>query len=117
MFIFLGNEDYAASFVLDLANNSPEFVGSLGSVIAIPNKGLVNICAISKEKPLDFVNFIQFFKKPVEKFYAQHQQSISKDFFWYYKGKFTKINVLEDNNGNVNVISPMGLTALMSEKK
>jgi uncharacterized protein YtpQ (UPF0354 family) len=114
---FLGNEDYAASYALDLANNSPEIMGNWGCVIAIPNKGLVNVCAVSKEKTVDFVKFIQFLKKPVEQFYAQHQQPISNQFFWYYKGKFTRINVLVDDKGNINVISPMGLTALMTEKK
>lgn len=114
---FLGNEDYAASYSLDLMNNSPELVGNWGSVVAIPNKGLVNICKISKEKPLDFVKFIQFIKKPVENFYAKHPQPISNQFFWYYKGKFTRINVLEDKNGNINVLSPMGLTELMTVKR
>ena len=114
---FLGNEDYAASYALDLMNNSPELIGSWGSVVAVPNKGLVNICKISKEKPLDFVKFIQFIKKPVERFYSKHPQPISNQFFWYYKGKFKRINVLEDKNGNINVISPMGLTELMTVKR
>jgi adenine/guanine phosphoribosyltransferase-like PRPP-binding protein len=114
---FLGNEDYAASYALDLARNSPEIMGEWGSVIAVPNKGLVNACAVSKEKPVDFVKFIQFLKKPVEKFYAQHQQPISNHFFWYYGGKFTRIKVVEDDKGNINVIAPMGLSALMATEK
>ncbi len=114
--IFLGNEDYAASYALDLANNSPALVGEWGSVIAIPNKGLVNICKISKARPLDFVKFIQKTKPVIEKSYQEHPQPISDQFFWYYQGKFTKITVTE-SNGNINVISPNGLTELMTEKK
>lgn len=113
---FLGNEDYAASYALDLANNSPELVGEWGSVVALPNKGLVDICKISKDKPLDFVKFIQNSKSLIEKSYDEHPQRISDQFFWYYKGKFTKIMVGEVN-GTVNVISPYGLTQLMTEKK
>lgn len=113
---FLGNEDYAASYILDLENNSPEFVGEWGTVIAVPNKGLANLCKITKDKPLDFVKFIQKIKPAVSQFYKQHQNPVSEDFYWYYKGKFTKMNVLSDTNGNINVISPIGLTELMTQK-
>lgn len=112
---FIENEDYGASLALDLKNNAPEFIGEWGSVVAIPNKGIVNICKISKEKPVDFILFIQRFKPVVEQFYNQHPQPISTDFYWYYNGGFTKINVI-DNNGEINVISPIGLTELMTEK-
>lgn len=113
---FIENEDYGASIALDLKNNVPEFIGEWGSVIAIPNKGIVDICKVSKERPLDFVLFIQKFKSIVEQFYNQHPQPISTDFYWYYDGQFTKINVI-DNNGEINVVSPLGLTELMTEKK
>jgi hypothetical protein len=114
---FLGNEDYAASYALGLTINSPELVGEWGSVIAMPNKGLVDLCKVSKDKPVDFVKFIQITKPLIEKSYSEHPQPISDQYFWYYKGRFTKINVLTDAGGNVNVISPYGLTELMAEKK
>jgi hypothetical protein len=114
---FLGNEDYAASYALDLITNSPDLVGEWGSVVALPNKGLVDICKISKDKPLDFIKFIQRTKPLIEKSYNEHPQQISDQYFWYYKGKFTRINVLTDTKGSINVISPFGLTALMTEKK
>lgn len=110
---FMENEDYGASLALDLAHTAPEFVGEWGSVVAIPNKGIVNICKVSKENPLDFMLFIQRLKPLVEQFYSQHPQPISTDFFWYYQGTFTKINVIA-NNGEFNVISPQGLTELMT---
>jgi hypothetical protein len=113
----IAHEDYAASYALDLLNNSPGFVGEWGSVVAIPNKGLVSICKISKNKPLDFVKFIQRTKPFHERSFSEHAQPVSNEYFWYYKGKFTKITVLTDASGNINVISPFGLTELMSEKK
>jgi len=114
---FLGNEDYAASYALDLINNSPDLVGEWGSVLALPNKGLVDICKISKDNPIDFVKFIQRTKPLIEKSYNEHPQKISDQYFWYYKGKFTRINVLTGEKGSIHVISPFGLTALMTEKK
>ncbi|POS00610.1 hypothetical protein Q361_1451 [Flavobacterium croceum DSM 17960] len=113
---FIENENYGASIALDLKNNAPEFIGELGSVIAIPNKGIVNIFKISKNKPLDFMLFIQKCKPIVENFFNQHPQPISKDFYWYYSGKFTKINIAE-KNGEFIVIAPIGLTELMAVKK
>ena len=114
---FLGNEDYAASYALDLDTNSPDLVGEWGSVVVLPNKGLVDICKISKDKPVDFVKFIQKTKPLIEKSYNEHPQHISDQYFWYFKGKFTKINVTTDANGNINVLSPYGLTELMTGKK
>lgn len=112
---FIENEDYGASLALDLKTNAPEFVGEWGSVVAIPNKGLIDICKVTKEKPLDYVLFIQIFKPIVEQFYNEHPQPVSADFYWYYKGKFTKINVI-DTNGTINVVSPVGLTHLMTKE-
>jgi hypothetical protein len=115
--MFLGNENYAASYALDLMNNSPDLVGEWGSVIAMPNKGLVNICKISRDKPAHFVQFIQRTKSVLEESYNSHPQRISNQYYWYYKGEFTKIKVLEDKNGNITVISPVGLAALMTDTK
>lgn len=113
----IGEETYAASYALDLIHNAPELVGEWGSAVAIPNRGLVNVCKISKDKPVDFVLFIQKFKPLIEKYYSNHEQPISDQVFWYYKGKFTKINVLKDAKGAINVISPFGLTELMTKQK
>ena len=110
---FLEGENYASSIALDLHRNFPGLVGDWGSVVAIPNKGLVAICKVSEEKPLDFVKFIQEFKQSIEKAYNEHPRPISRDFFWYYKGKFTKINVIQEG-GDIDVISPIGLTDLLT---
>ena len=114
---FLSNEDYAASYALDLVNNSPELVGEWGSAIAMPNKGIVDICKISRDKPVDFVKFIQRIQPTIEQSYHQHEQPISDQFFWYYQGHFTRINVITQADRSINVISPFGLSSLMTEKR
>jgi len=116
-FNFLENEDYGASCALDLSRNAPELVGEWGSVVAVPNKGLVAICKISHDKPVEFVKFIQRMKHLIEQSYNQGQSPISKEFFWYYQGKFTHIVVNTDATGNINVVAPLGLSTLMVEKK
>ncbi|GAB3648906.1 hypothetical protein GCM10027594_24310 [Hymenobacter agri] len=113
---FIGNEDYAGSYALDLANNSPELVGQWGAVVAIPNKGLVNICRITPEKPLDFMQFIQRTKTLIEKSYAEHPQPISSRFFWYYQNRFTPITVTTGPQGEAMVVAPVGLSALLTSK-
>jgi hypothetical protein len=112
---FIENDDYAASYALDLLRNSPESVGKWGAVIVIPNKGLVNICKISPEHPQDFIKFIQATKHVMDQFYAQHPQPVSRQYFWYYGGKFTKIQVGRDDKGNTQVTTPEALAALMGE--
>lgn len=113
---FLGEENYAASYALDLLHNAPDLVGEWGSVVVIPNKGLVNLCKINRARPLDFVKFIQRTKPLTEKSFRNHPQPISEDYFWYYKGRFTKINVTTDSHGQISVVAPFGLSQLMTEK-
>lgn len=113
---FLGNEDYAASYALDLPTNAPELVGEWGSVVAVPNKGLVSLCTISQNQPLDFVHYIQLSQAAIAKAYQEHAQPVSPDFYWYYQGKFTRIAVVTDKSGRVNVVAPLGLAALMTAK-
>jgi peroxiredoxin len=113
----LGNEDYAASYTLDLAHNQPGLVGHWGSVIAVPNKGVVMICKISKEKPVEFVKFIQATRPVVQKYYKEHPQRISSQYFWYYNGVFTHINVLDYKKGQINVVAPVELSELISSGK
>jgi uncharacterized protein YtpQ (UPF0354 family) len=114
---FVANEDYAASYSLDLARNSPELIGEWGAVVLIPNKGIAALCKVSKSHPIDFVNFIQGLYTTAEKYYTQSDYPISKQFFWYYKGKFTPISVTTDANGSVNVVAPLELSALIATVK
>lgn len=115
-FNFIENEDYAASYALNLEANAPEMVGEWGSAIAIPNKGLVTICKISKAHPVDFVKFIERIKPLIDQLYSQHASPISTNFFWYYKGKFTTIPINIDAQGILHVIAPIGLGTLMASK-
>jgi hypothetical protein len=48
---------------------------------------------------------------------VQHPQPISDQYCWDYQARFTRINVLTDADGNINVIAPMRLTERTSEKK
>ncbi|RYU92950.1 hypothetical protein [Emticicia agri] len=114
---FIENENYAASYALDVSNNSAGFIGEWGSVVSIPNKGIANFYKLNKDNAVGFVKYIQMMKPVTEQFYAQHQQPVSDQFFWYYKGKFTKIMVQVDNRGIINVIPPLGLSELMTSKK
>jgi hypothetical protein len=114
---FVGNEDYAASYVLDLANNAPELLGEWGAVVAVPNKGLANVCKVGKANPVDFVLFIQMTRSYIEQLYREHPQPISDQFFWYYQGQFTRIEVKTGPDGQTQVFAPMGLSVLMAGEK
>jgi hypothetical protein len=99
----------------DETSNTLDMVGEWGSAIAIPNKGLVTICKIGKAYPVKFVKFIQRIKPLIEQSYSQHANPVSTTFFWYYKGRFTPIPVHTDDKGNINVIAPVQLSALMTK--
>ena len=115
-FNFIENEDYAASYALNLEANAPEMVGEWGSVMAIPNKGLVTICKVSKAHPVEFVKFIQRIKPLIDQSYSQHAYPVSTNFFWYYQRKFTTIPINVDAQGILHVTAPIGLGTLMAGK-
>lgn len=115
-FTFVVEENYASSYVLDLQNNSPELVGDWGSVVVVPNKAMAGVCKIGKNNPVDFIKFIELIDRFIQKQYAEHPQPILSDYFWYYKGKFTKIMITE-KDGKMNIIAPMGLAELMAGGK
>lgn len=112
----LGDENYAASYALDLANNSPQLLGEWGGVLAMPHKGLVLLCKVGHDKPLDFVKFIQMTLPLTEKSYHNNPQPISDHYFWYYKGEFTPIAVTVDTQGAIQVVAPIALGELMTKK-
>lgn len=113
---FIQNESLGASMVLDLENNAPEFIGELGTIVAIPNKGFVILSRIMRKNPLEFMLFIQAHIEFVEKAYQQHPQRISPDFFWYYQGKFTQVQI-NFNKGEIEILAPMELSDLISKQK
>jgi hypothetical protein len=115
-FTFVLEENYASSYVLDLKNNSPDLVGEWGSVIVVPNKSMAGICKIGKNNPVDFVKFIELIDPFIQKQFAEHPQPILPDYFWYYKGKFTKINITV-KDGKMSIVAPMGLAELMAGVK
>lgn len=109
---FIQNEAIGSSAVLDLVKNAPEFIGEFGSVLAVPNKGFVLLSRISPEKPHDFMTFIQVNYDMVTDFYESHPQPVSKDFFWYYKGKFRKIDFQSEGN-EIKITLPKELSELV----
>lgn len=114
---FLESDDYAASYVLDMANNSPELVGEFGAVVVVPNKGLAIVCKISKSRPTDFVKVIERIRPLTKASFVEHAQPVSTEYFWYQNGKFTRIPIVEEVNGSINIIAPPGLTELMKKEK
>jgi hypothetical protein len=109
----LTNENTAASYALDLARNSPELVGEWGCAIAIPNNGLVTLCKISRDKPMDFVKYVQLTRDYTERSYQGHPQRISDQYYWYDQGTFTRIPVTTGADGNPDVTVPQGLARLI----
>ncbi len=108
--------DYASSYVLDLDRNSPELNGEWGTVVAIPNKSVAHVYKISKGKAIDLVKYIEHTKPTIDEEFNRHPQQISNQFFWYYKGKFVRINVTAEKSGKINVTPPAALMALTSKK-
>ena len=108
----LVEKDYAASYALDLGHNMPDLVGEWGAVVAMPFKGLVAVNKIEKGDRLDWTRFIRLTQPFIEKSYQEQPQPISDQYFWYYKGKFTRINTYIQD-GIYHIAPPEGLSNLL----
>jgi len=112
----LVEKDYAASYALDLEHNMPDLVGEWGAVVAMPFKGLVAVNKIAKGDRLDWTRFIRLTQPFIEKSYQEQPQPISDQYFWYYKGKFTRINTYIQN-GVYHIAAPEGLSNLLVQSQ
>jgi hypothetical protein len=112
----LVEKDYAASYALDIEHNAPDLVGEWGAVIAIPFKGLVAVSKIDKGDHLDWTRFIRLTQPFIEKSYQEQPQPVSDQYFWYYRGKFTRIGTYVEN-GTYHVVPPDGLAQLLVQSQ
>lgn len=113
MITALTNDDYAASCILDSVRMK-KYPGKYGATVSIPSKGAVLIHRM--DDPVSFVQFINITHEMVNKFNTTQQGPITTDYFWYYKGKWTKINVAYEKKA-VNVFAPLGLVEMLIEKE
>jgi hypothetical protein len=112
----LVEQDYAASYALDIGHNAPDWVGEWGSVVAIPFKGLVAVYKIDKGDRLDWTRFIRLTQPFIEKSYQEQAQPISDQYFWYYRGKFTRIGTYVQDSV-YHVVPPDGLAQLLVQNQ
>jgi len=108
----LVEKNYAASYALDIEHNAPDLVGEWGCVVALPFKGLAAVYKINKGDRLDWTRFIRLTQPFIEKSYQEQAEPISDQYFWYYKGKFTRIATYTQNS-IYHVVPPDGLAELL----
>lgn len=112
----LVEQDYAASYALDLEHNVPDLVGEWGAVVAMPFKGLVAVYKIAKGDRLDWTRFIRLTQPFIEKSYLEQAQPISDQYFWYYHGTFTRIGTYTQS-GVYHIAPPQGLSDLLVQNQ
>jgi hypothetical protein len=112
----LVDQDYAASYALDLEHNMPDLVAEWGAVVAMPFKGLVAVFKIEKGDKLDWTRFIRLTQPFIEKSYQEQPQPISDQYFWYYHGKFTRIATYVQE-GVYHIAPPEGLSNLLVQEQ
>jgi len=117
---FIGNEDCAASHILDLANNQPLMVGELGAIVAVPNKGLATVFRMEKpyegeEIFLNMARHIQSTIQFVQNEHAKQGHPVSDNFYWYFNGSFSTIKVSFENEAIV-INPPKALSDIILER-
>lgn len=117
---FIGNEDYAASHILDLAGNQPLMIGELGAIVTVPHKGLATVFRM--EKPYDgdeiFLNIARHIQSTIHFVQSEHAkpgQPVSDNFYWYFEGSFSKISVSFENEA-IMINPPKKLSDIILER-
>jgi len=104
--IALGGGDYAANATFVLDEIIPEHIGQHGAVVAIPHQDMVLLQNLGEEEIADYQTFIRQLHGFVLDQYHQHAAPVSPYFYWYYQGKFTRIRLGKDPEGNLHIIPP-----------
>ncbi|MBN9295775.1 MAG: hypothetical protein J0I41_02140 [Filimonas sp.] len=105
--------DFAASFIVNIAQNLEIAIGKFGSVIAIPAKGTVIASPINDTNP---INRVELLGEAVSKIFEEEPGNISADFYWFYEGKFTIFpKTASDNDGYSTVFIPEELAELLKQ--
>lgn len=104
--------DFSASFMVELTKNAPFAIGEFGSVVAIPTKGSAFVHPLNSNTALAFItNFDAAFQS----FYNQDEVPISKNYYWFYNGKFEVFE--EEKNKDKTLISlPQILEKLLNNR-
>lgn len=84
MFSFFDG-DFSASYVIQLERNAPYAIGTFGSVVTIPSKGVALVHPINGETALDFISTVI---DTQQAFYRQDPVPITDTFYWFYESKF-----------------------------
>ncbi|MGD1892688.1 MAG: hypothetical protein ACFB15_19135 [Cyclobacteriaceae bacterium] len=113
--IALGGGDYAANATFVLDQVVPEHIGQHGAVVAVPHRDMVLLQNLGEEELADYQAFIRQLHGFVLEQYNQHATPVSPHFYWYYQGKFTRIRLGKDPEGNLHIIPPSILSWRMKQ--
>ena len=106
--LFSGN--FSVSYILDLKTNLPEAIGTFGTFVAIPTKGVA--IAFPIESMQSLVAFIQVITGLVMQYYNEDESPITDNYYWYYDEKF-HLFPYQVGDGNKTLFPPLELLVLM----
>lgn len=110
--LFSGN--FSVSYVLDLAQNLPQCIGSLGTMVAIPTKGIAIVFPIETMQHL--VSFIQTITGLVVQYYNEDESPITDNYYWYHEGQF-HLFPYEVSDSQKTIYPPLQLLQLTRDEE
>lgn len=102
--------DFSASFMLDLAKNTPFAIGRFGSIVALPTKGSAFVHPLNGNTISDFINS---FDDTFATFHREDEVPVSKDYYWFYEEKFEIIPIIKQPH-KIHIKLPKKLNQLIT---
>ena len=84
--ITLLDKDYAAAFAIDFGNHCSEWVGRMGSMVALPSKGSVFIYPV--RDPATFNTAFTKMAELVNRYFHEGPSPLSNDLYWFHHNRF-----------------------------
>ncbi len=104
------DRDFAASFILDLQQNAPDYVGIYGALVSMPTKGTVFVHPIGANTIREAISIIA---PQCRTIYTKEEGPISLEFYWYYQGKYYMFPYTIEE-GKKSLRMPITLVQLLS---
>nr|WKN39318.1 hypothetical protein K4G66_11515 [Tunicatimonas sp. TK19036] len=113
--VAIAGGDYTSGAAFRLEEVIPESISRYGAIVAIPHQNMILLHNLKEDEHLSYKTFIEYTYMFVLEQYQQHKAPVSPDFYWYYQGKFTRILMGEDTEGQLQIVPPVALNQFSEE--
>ncbi len=109
------DSDFSAAYVSNFKESCSNCIGTLGTLVGIPNRGSAFIGILNK--PNEIAPIFNELVQKVNKFYDEDPGQITRNLYWFYENKFELCILTWNEDGSISYDLPLTLLNLVQQIK